>query len=282
MAKGPSHERDAVSSYLADIRKKRPLNREQERRLLLEIDRGDDGAIDRLVECNLSFVVRVAGEYRGLGLSFEDMLNEGNLGLLEAARRFDPQRGVRFITYAIWWIRKAILRAISDTSSLVRVPQLQQRRSESIRRAEGRLRARLGRDPSRRELARELDMAEREVERALQSRTKPFSLARPARDEGTATVEDFLGSGGKTQEQQVIDQESLRRLGRAFAQLSEQQRTVIVLRFGLGGERPMTLQQVGQCMGLSRERIRQVERQALEIMRRRISPSAPRTNRRCG
>jgi RNA polymerase primary sigma factor len=280
--RNPDRERDVVSSYLADIRKKRPLNKEQEQRLLRDIDRGDPAAFDELVECNLSFVVRVAGEYRGLGLPFEDMLNEGNLGLLEAARRFDPRREVKFITYAIWWIRKAILNAISEKPNLVRVPQVQQRRAASIRRAEARLRARLGRDPSRREVARELDMGEREIERALQARTKPFSLARPAREGGTATVEDFLGSSGKTQEQRILEREAQLGLERAFVWLTAQQRTVIVLRFGLGGERPLTLQQAGQRMGLSRERVRQVEKQALESMRRRISAPAKHPDRRCG
>lgn len=278
----PTYERDIVSSYLAEIRKKRPLNKDQERQLLRHIDQGDRAAFDELVECNLGFVVRVAGEYRGLGLSFEDMLNEGNLGLLEAARRFDPRRGVKFITYAIWWIRKAILQAISEKSNLVRVPYVQQRRAEAIRRAEARLRTRLGRDPSRRDLARELGLGEREIEKALQTRTKPFSLARPAGEDGTTTVEEFLRSGGKTQEEHFIDREALRGLERAFVRLSEQQRTVIVLRFGLGDERPLTLQEAGRRMGLSRERIRQVEKQALEIMRRRILPPATPPRRRCG
>jgi RNA polymerase primary sigma factor len=270
----PSTEWDAVSSYLADIRKKRPLSRDQEQQLLNDVDRGEDGARDELVECNLSFVVRVAGEYRGLGLSFEDMLNEGNLGLLEAARRFDPQRGVKFITYAIWWIRKTILHAISEKSNLVRVPYVQQRRAETIRRVEARLRTQLGRDPSRLDVARELGMGVREIEKALQARTKPYSLARPAQDEGTTTAEEFLTCARITQEQRIIDREAQRGLERAFVRLTEQQRIVIVLRFGLGDEPPLTLQQAGQRMGLSRERIRQVEKQALEIMRRRISPSA--------
>jgi len=277
MARNPDQERNVLSSYLADIRKKRPLSRDQEQRLLREIDRGDQAAFDELVECNLGFVVKVATEYRGLGLPFEDMLNEGNLGLLEAARRFDPRKGVKFITYAIWWIRKAILQSISEKSNVVRVPYAQLRRIERIRRAEARLRARLGRNPSRQDLARELGMGERLIEKAQQAGTKPLSLARPAREDGTTTVEEFVESAGKTQEQQIIDREAQRNLEQAFVRLNEQQRTVIVLRFGLGGEPRLTLKEAGERMGLSRERIRQIESQALEAMRRRISspPKSP-------
>lgn len=282
MAKIREPERNVLSSYLADIRKKRPLSRAQEQRLLREIDRGDPAAFDELVECNLGFVVKVATEYRGLGLPLEDMLNEGNLGLLEAARRFDPRKGVKFITYAIWWIRKAILQSISEKSNVVRVPYVQQRRIEKIRRAEARLRARLGRVPSRRDLARELGLDERMVEKAQQARTKPLSLARPAREEGRTAVEEFVASAGKTQEQQIIDREAQRILEDAFVQLNEQQRTVIVLRFGLGGEQRLTLKEAGERMGLSRERIRQIESQALETMRRRISPPPKSPDRRYG
>jgi RNA polymerase primary sigma factor len=280
MAKTPEQERNVLSSYLADIRKKRPLSREQEQQLLSEIGRGDRAAFDELVECNLGFVVKVASEYRGLGLPFEDLLNEGNLGLLQAARRFDPRRGVKFITYAIWWIRKAILQSISEKSNVVRVPYAQLRRIEKIRRAEARLRARLGRDPSRRDLARELDLDERLIEKAQQARTKPLSLARPAGEDGTTAVEEFVASKGKTQEQQIIDREAQGNLEDAFVQLNEQQRTVIVLRFGLGGEQRLTLKEAGDRMGLSRERIRQIENQALQAMRRRISSPSKRPDRR--
>jgi RNA polymerase primary sigma factor len=280
MAGNPAQARSAVSNYLAEVRRKRPLSRGEERRLLREISLGDRMAFDQLVECNLGFVVKVAGEYRGLGLPLEDMLSEGNLGLLEAARRFDPRREVKFITYAIWWIRKAILQAISEKSNLVRVPSAQQRKLETIRRAESRLRALLGRDPSRRDLARDLGLDEREIDAALQARAKPFSLSRPVSEDGRTAVEELLASVGTTQEQRIIDRESRTSLERAFVRLSERQRSVIVMRYGLDGDRPLTLEAVGERMNLSRERVRQIEKQALEIMRHRIKVLTRRPVRR--
>ena len=275
-------EKSVLSRYFSDIRKKRPLSREQEGVLLDAIDQGNSEAFDELVERNLSFVVKIANEYRGLGVPLEDLLNEGNLGLIEAARRFDNKKGVKFITYAIWWVRKTILQSISEKSRVVRLPYAQQRRIEKIRQAETRLRSILGREPSRRELARELDLREQDVAKAQQARTKTFSLARPVREDGEAKIEDFVQCKDRTQLEKIIDRETLHVMERVFTGLTEQQRIVLVMRFGLGTDSPMTLQEAGERLGLSRERIRQIEKQALESMRMRIKSPAKRLGRRCG
>lgn len=275
-------ERSILSRYYADIRRKRPLNGEQEALVLDAMDRGDSAAFDRLVEHNLGFVVKIANEYRGLGVPLEDLLNEGNLGLLEAARRFDTKKGVKFLTYAIWWIRKTILQSIAEKSRVVRLPYAQQRWVVRVRQAETRLRTELGREPNRVDLANDLAIDEREVEKAQQARRKPHSLARPVRDDSEATIEEFVASTDRSQLEEIIDRETLDAMERVFNGLSEQQRRVIVLRFGLGTEPSMTLREVAERLGLSRERIRQVEYRALQAMRQRIKSPAKFLDRPCG
>jgi RNA polymerase primary sigma factor len=246
------------------------LSREQERNLLTNAVRGDREALNELVESNLGFVVKVAGEYRGLGLPFEDLINEGNLGLLEAARRFDPQRNVKFVTYAVWWVRKSILRAISDKARVVRLPYMQFRKADEVRRAEGRLRNQLGRDPDRRELARELDLSERELEKRLGTGARPLAIVRAAGDDEEQSIVDLLKSLKKSPEQRILDREALELLERSVRELTRQQQDVIALRFGLASEERMTLRAAAERIGVSRERIRQIEKQALQQLRRRI------------
>jgi RNA polymerase primary sigma factor len=267
MGKREPRERDSLSSYLGDIRHRRSLSRHEEARILREIGEGGHDALNELVECNLGFVVKTASEYRNLGVPFEDLLNEGNLGLLEAARRFDPTRGTRFITYAIWWVRKSILQAVSQQSRLVRMPHVQVRKMEKVRRAESDLRHSLERNPSRGDLARYLDLGEREVGQLLVARSNALSLDRPVGREDGPTRAECLESVEATSEQRLIDEEMQANLERALRQLTAQQRTVIALRFGLGDEPPLTLQAAGERLRLSRERVRQIEASGVKRLR---------------
>src|SRR5499426_2352263 len=161
----PSHDRSTVlSRYFSEIRRYSLLSREQEVSLAKRVLKGDRQSLNDLIESNLSFVAKVASEYRNLGLPFEDLLNEGNLGLIEAAHRFDHRKGTKFITYAIWWIRKAILKALSEQSNLVRVPNYQMKKVKEVRDVERNLRKELGRKPKREEICDKLDASMSKVD----------------------------------------------------------------------------------------------------------------------
>ena len=157
-----------------------------------DLSNGREDAINRLVESNLGFVVTVAREYRHLGLPFEDLLNEGNLGLIEAARRYDPEKGARFITYAIWWIRKLILRALTQRSTLVRIPDSKAKKLKDIRRAQANLRQSLGRDPSRREVSEHLEMRQENLDRLIQLTPSTASIDAPVDERHDVPLGEFL------------------------------------------------------------------------------------------
>jgi len=250
-----------LSRYLEQVRRFPLLSEDEEARLADEIEAGSDPAIGRLVESNLGFVVAVAREYRHHGVPFEDLLNEGNLGLVEAARRFDRRRGVRFVGYAVWWIRKRILRAIAERSTLVRLPDVQLKKLHEVRRAATRLRQSLGRDPSRSEISESLTLPAGTVEELLRLAPSMASLDAPA-GERERPLADALGRIEPSTEQRLIRRDALRRVARAFDRLAARQKIVLVLRLGLSGESPLTLHEVGERVGLSGERVRQIERQA--------------------
>jgi RNA polymerase primary sigma factor len=222
----------------------------------------------------------VAGEYRNLGLPFEDLLNEGNLGLIEAARRFDGARGTRFVTCAVWWIRKAILRALSENNGLVRVPATQRHHVTQLRRAEAALSRDLGRTPRRDELSRSLDTTPAQVDRLRQTCLRELSLDdRVAADSRTCFSDSLADTGENDPERDLLREEARRVVEQAVEMLSEQERTVVSYRFGLDGERPLVLKDVGAILGVSRERVRQIESKAIERLRRILSrsrfPSGP-------
>jgi RNA polymerase sigma factor (sigma-70 family) len=261
-------ETTALSRYLAEVRTTSRLAGSEEQ--ILEDLRSDQpGVLERLIHANLSFVVRVAMEYRGLGLSFEDLLSEGNLGLLEAARRFDASRGNKFITYAVWWIRKAILGALATKSSLVRAPANKMRRLKQIRQAEEDLRRTLGRIPSREEVSAHLSQSIGETERILQYRRHVVSIDQQVGDRSTRTLRDLLPDvRASSPEQRLIRLEQTTRVADAVGRLPQRERFVLERRFGLLGEPAETLNEISRRMGLSRERVRQIEAQAMERIRR--------------
>jgi RNA polymerase primary sigma factor len=250
-----------VSRYLSEIRGCHPLSREQERDLSHRVREGHRDARDRLVEANLGFVVKVAKEYRNLGIPFEDLLNEGNLGLLEAARRFDADKGTKFITCAIWWIRKAILAALDEHSSLVRLPGYQKRKLREAR-------------------AREAD-AEPDARTGAGRGIHVYSMDATS-DEGPRSTfaERLTGSLGGCPEGRLISREAQRLLDDAVMRLPEQERQVIVARFGLAGEPVRVLKDLGREMGLSRERVRQIEQRAIGRLQRLISHRQAAVRRR--
>ncbi|MGD8375262.1 MAG: RNA polymerase sigma factor RpoD/SigA [Acidobacteriota bacterium] len=249
-----------VALYLNDIRRFRVLSRSEEAILASQIQEGERSVND-LVEANLNFVIQLAKEYRNPAVPFEDLLNEGNIGLVEAARRFDPDRGTKFITYAAWWIRKAILQAIAEQSTLVRVPLYTQRRLRQLQRDEE---------------AREHGGAPGRTQPALGSgdllraQVHQVSLEDPVGKDREGRLEDLLPDlRARSPETDVERQDEIASLRSAVRGLSATERQVISDRFGLRGD-SRTLQEIGQTLGLSRERVRQIERTAKLKLRRRL------------
>jgi len=258
-----------LSQYFSEIRNYPLLTREEEQELAREIQSGSQEARDELVTSNLSFVAKVASEYRSLGIPFEDLLNEGNLGLIEAAQRFDPTKDNKFISYAIWWIRKAILKALSEKTHVVRMPYSQIKKFKEIRRAEKELERTLGRKPDREEISTHLSRSVSKVDRVLQYGVHELSLDVGVGEDQETPLSDLLvDSDGDSPETKILEQEVNDGVGEVYCRLNEQQKTVLAYRYGVLGERSLTLQETGDLMGVSRERVRQIENQAKERMRR--------------
>ena len=255
--------------YLLDIRRFTTLTHKQERDLAEALRRREPGALETLVLSNLPFVVRIAAGYRTLGVPFEDLLNEGNLGLIEAARRFDSSKGTRFITYAVWWIRKAMLKAAATHTTLVRSSYYQSRRSRRVRGAEEALTSELGRAPDRSELGARLGESDARLEQVLRRRVREISLDARVGEEDTTPISEFLVDDTlETAEERLIHGENAHLLRRAMQILTPQERRIVCARFGLVDGKPRTLRQVGRVLGLSGERVRQIEREALLKIRR--------------
>jgi len=255
--------------YLSEISKFPILTHEQERGLASGLKEGSPASLEKLVQSNLSFVVKIASEYRNFGLSFEDLLNEGNVGLLEAARRYDSSKGTKFITYAIWWIRKSILKALSEQSTMVRLPSYQIKKYRRINGAEVALTQQLGRRPDRSEISKRLGERRENVDQVLHNRVREMSLdERVGRDQGTSVSEFLVDASLDSPEESLIRSENSRLLHAAMLNITNQEREVLVGRFGLDGENGMTLREIGWSMSLSRERVRQIENQAKRKIRR--------------
>jgi RNA polymerase primary sigma factor len=269
----PKEERerggDSLNAYIRDISRFKPLSAEEEKELGRRIAAGDREALNRLVEANLRFVVSYAKRYRGLGLSFLDLVHEGNLGLIEAAKRFDPSRNVKFISYAVWWIRQAIFHALAEHSRVFRLPQKLSGQISKVGNARERLTAELERAPTTGEVAEKTALTEEEVEAILRVAGEDVSLSAAVGEDGSLELGDTL-------EQDTIPAPELEMLRSSFteqiqsmvAELDEKERQVIQMRFGLDGEEPRTLQEIGESLRLSRERIRQIESKAKEKLRR--------------
>lgn len=275
-----------LSQYFTEIRDYPLLTKEEEQSLAREIQRGDREALDELVKSNLSFVAKVASEYRYLGIPFEDLLNEGNVGLIQAAERFDPEKDNKFISYAIWWIRKAILKALSEKAHVVRMPYSQIKKFKEIRKAEKTLQRSLGRKPNREEISGYLSKCVSKIDKVLQYGVQETSLDEGVGSDQETPLSDVLvHAEGNSPEDKFLERETNDGVGEVYCQLNEQQKTVLAYRYGLLGEPPLTLQETGERMGVSRERVRQIENQATARMRklfhkkRRVSASYRRPYR---
>jgi RNA polymerase primary sigma factor len=268
---------------MAEIRNHARLTREEEERLYEKYSDDRPELAGRLARSNLGFVVRIAMEYRGMGLPLEDLLAEGNLGLLEAANRFDGSRGTRFSTYAVWWIRKSILNALAHMGDMIRLPHDQIRKVRQIRHAEGELHRVLGRKPSREEISGHLLKSTEEVEDTLRRRATVSSLDQPVGEREDGSLHQFIRDRScRCPEERILKLESRRLVSEALADLPENERYVIQRRYGLLGGPGATLREIAEGMGLSRERVRQIEREGTDRLRKRILAMRWNGGRRAG
>jgi RNA polymerase primary sigma factor len=263
----PAQCRSLLSVYLKEISAYPLLIPEEEKRLGHLAQRGDEDAIQRLVEGNLRFVVKIAKKYHGLRLSLLDLIHEGNLGLIVAAKRFDPSRGVKFLSYAVWWIRQSILSAISNCGHAFRIPAKFSAKLFRINLALARLRE-LDAQPTIEELTAESGLAATEIELTIQLKRDTVSLHQPLSADGDRSLEDVLPDIKQSSvEQRLINDDLKRHLKSGVAQLSSREQQVLVLRFGLDGQEPRTLEEIGSQIGVCRERIRQIQVNAINKLR---------------
>ncbi|MCF7803356.1 MAG: sigma-70 family RNA polymerase sigma factor [Candidatus Marinimicrobia bacterium] len=272
MAKKDSGVRDrtnrSLSKYLEEIGQYEPLSPEEEIAVAKKVKEGSQEALEKLTTANLRFVVSVAKDYQGQGLPLSDLINEGNLGLIKAAHRFDETRGFKFISYAVWWIRQSILQALAEHSRIIRLPLNRVGNITKISKASEKLQHDLKRKPRPGEIADELDMKPEEVSDAIQISRRHYSLDKPFRDGESNSLMDVIEDNEGEEPDEDLMSESLKQeVMDALGTLSERERTVLEMYFGIGRDYALTLNEIGDEFGLTRERIRQIKEKALRRLR---------------
>jgi len=259
---------DSLQLFLKDIGKVDLLTAAQEVELAKRIERGEHRAKQEMVEANLRLVVSIAKKYRNQGLPFLDLIQEGTIGLVRAAEKFDHRKGFKFSTYATWWIRQAVARALADKARTIRMPVHIVEKLNKIVRSERKLRAELGREPTSAEIGRDVELAPDEVEQIRRSAQAPVSLEKPVGDEEESEFGHFLTDESEPLPEEAAEVEMRKAtLQRVLNTLSLRERRVLELRYGLNGEHPCTLDEVGRAFNVTRERIRQIENQSLKKLR---------------
>jgi len=264
-----NRESQSLEKYLQEIGKVDLITPEEEVQLAIRIKQGDQVALEKLTKANLRFVVSVAKQYQNQGLSLSDLINEGNLGLIKAAQRFDETRGFKFISYAVWWIRQSILQALAEQSRIVRLPLNKVGLSNKISKAYSQLEQEFEREPSTEELADLLEIGTEEVETTLGVAARHVSVDAPFVDSEDNTLLDVLENpNSDAADTELSHYDSLRcEIDRSLGTLTERQRDVIKLYFGIGVEHPMSLEDIGERFSLTRERVRQIKDKAITKLR---------------
>jgi len=264
-----NRESQSLEKYLQEIGKVDLITPEEEVQLAIRIKQGDQEALEKLTNANLRFVVSVAKQYQNQGLSLSDLINEGNLGLIKAAQRFDETRGFKFISYAVWWIRQSILQALAEQSRIVRLPLNKVGLTNKISKAFSLLEQEFEREPSSEELANLLEIALEEVETTMSVAARHISMDAPFLDGEDNTLLDVLENQNSFKTDRSIEySDSLRlEIARSLSTLSERQRDVLVLYFGIDVEHPVSLEDIGAKFGLTRERVRQIKDKAISKLR---------------
>jgi RNA polymerase primary sigma factor len=251
-----------LRKYLEEIGRFAQISEGDEKALGARIHAGDEAALNRLIEANLRFVVSYVKKYQGMGLSLLDLINEGNIGLIEAAKRFDPKRNVKFISYAVWWIRQAVIHALTQSSRITHVPQKLSDQILQKKRKAAQLKSELGHDPSREEMAAAMGLTVTDIEDLEMLEEKEVSL-NDRFNEDDQTMEEKISDLTPSVEYQIIKASIEQQLRDILGELDEKEALVLKWRFGLEDDQPLTLQEIGDKLRLTRERIRQIEQKAM-------------------
>jgi len=264
-----NRESQSLEKYLQEIGKVELISPEEEVKLAIRIKQGDQKALDKLTKANLRFVVSVAKQYQNQGLSLPDLINEGNLGLIKAAQRFDETRGFKFISYAVWWIRQSILQALAEQSRIVRLPLNKVGLTNRIQKAYSQLEQEFEREPSAEELAEVLELDIEEVSSSLGIAARHVSMDTPLSEGEDNTLIDVLENpNAELANSNIEHKESLKQeIDRSLRTLTERQKEVICFFFGIGVDHPMSLEDIGEKFNLTRERVRQIKDKAITKLR---------------
>ena len=268
-----NRETASLDKYLQEIGRVDLITAQEEVELAQRIKAGDEVALEKLVKANLRFVVSVSKQYQNQGLTLPDLINEGNLGLIKAAQRFDETRGFKFISYAVWWIRQSILQALAEQSRIVRLPLNKIGSINKINKAFSALEQTYGRPPTVQEIAEELEITENEVKQSMENAGRHLSMDAPLKDEdGSSNMYEVMESNSNPKPDRELMNESLRKeIERSLTTLTVREADVVRLYFGLSGAHPMTLEEIGERFDLTRERVRQIKEKALRKLRNETS-----------
>lgn len=263
-----NRETASLDKYLQDIGKEELITAEEEVNLAQRIKQGEQAALEKLCKANLRFVVSVAKQYQNQGLSLPDLINEGNVGLIKAARRFDETRGFKFISYAVWWIRQSILQALAEQSRIVRLPLNQVGSLGKISKASSRLEQIYERPPSVDELAREMDIPEHKVAETMKMGTRTVSMDAPIdQDEDTKLLDVFVAVDTPDTDDGLIRESLAQEIQRSLATLTEKEREILNMFYGIGHPHGYTLEEIGSAFDLTRERVRQIKEKAIRRLK---------------
>lgn len=263
-----NRETASLDKYLQEIGKVELITAEEEVELARRIRQGDQAALEKLTKANLRFVVSVSKQYQNQGLSLPDLINEGNLGLIKAAQRFDETRGFKFISYAVWWIRQSILQALAEQSRIVRLPLNKIGSINKINKAFSKLEQEYEREPSAEEIAELLELTENDVKESMKNSGRHVSMDAPLVQGEESNMYDVLRSSDSPSPEAGLINDSLRReIDRALSTLTSREADVIKYYFGLNGEHAMTLEEIGEKFDLTRERVRQIKEKAIRRLK---------------
>jgi len=266
--KASSYEEGSLDHYLRDISAYPLISREEEAELARRIRVGDQEALDKLVRSNLRFVVSVAKKYQNQGVSLSDLINEGNLGLIRAAHKFDETKGIKFISYAVWWIRQAILQALAEQSRIVRVPLNRAGTLHRIGKRANALLQELGREATHAEIAEGMDITAEEVAKTMSISQVHLSLDAPLTPGEDNRLLDYLADTvNPTPEDQTFEKALIEAIEDSLGGLKDRESRILRLYFGIDGAEPMTLEEIGTLLGITRERVRQIKEKALSRLR---------------
>jgi RNA polymerase primary sigma factor len=263
-----NRETPSLDKYLHEIAKVELISAEEEVDLARRIKKGDENALDVLIRANLRFVVSVSKQYQNQGLSLPDLINEGNLGLIKAAQRFDETRGFKFISYAVWWIRQSILQALAEQARIVRLPLNKIGYINKINRTFSELEQKFEREPSILEIAQALELAPKDVKESLKTSGRHISMDAPINPDEEGTMYDILLADDIPSPDRELLNESLRKeIERALSTLTYREANIVRLYFGLNGKHPHTLEEIGEAFNLTRERVRQIKEKAIKRLK---------------